>query len=152
MRPSSTLRHRTRIAPPSRDQVFQTLDRPAAARRVKTGRTEQFNVRVKAGFKARVEDLAAREKETLGSLLETMLAAYEAGAATPERGTIPVAEARALRTRTLRLWATDEVFNTIGKVAALRKLTVSGLVEDLLAHEVARLDPHGGKFGVNVRR
>ena len=30
-----------------------------AARRVKTGRTEQFNVRVKAGFKQRVEDLAA---------------------------------------------------------------------------------------------
>jgi len=147
------LRSRPSIgAPPSRDETFETLERPAglAARRVKTGRTEQFNVRVKAGFKQRVEDLATAEKETLGSLLESMLAAYESGAATSERG-VPAAEARAGRVRPLRLWATDEVFGAIGKVAAERKLSISGLLEDLLASEIARLDPHGGKFGVEVK-
>ena len=94
------LRSRPSIgAPPSRDETFETLERPAGrTRRVKTGRTEQFNVRVKAGFKQRVEDLATAEKETLGSLLESMLAAYESGAATSERG-VPAAEARAGRVR-----------------------------------------------------
>jgi hypothetical protein len=139
--------------PPSRQDTCNTLDRPAetAQRRVRTGRTEQFNVRVKAGFKQRVEELADQEKETLGSMLEAMLAAYESGASAPERG-IPVAEARAGRTRVLRLWATDQVFDAIGKVAAERKLSVSGLIEDLLAREVQRLDPHGGRFGVDVKR
>jgi hypothetical protein len=147
------LRNRARIgAPPSRRDTFGTLERPdPSVRRVRTGRTEQFNVRVKAGFKERIEELAAQEKETLGSMLEAMLAAYESGAAAPERG-IPVAEARAGRTRVLRLWATDQVLNAIGKVAAERKLSVSGLIEDLLAREVQRLDPHGGKFGVDVER
>ncbi len=148
---SPSARSRAPITPPSRNEVFQRLDRPAKARRVKTGRTEQLNVRVKAGFKERIQDLAAREKETLGSMLEAMAAAYEAGAATPVRG-MPIAEARAGRTKPLHLWATDEVFATIGKVAALRKLTASGLIEDLLSREVARLDPHGGKFGVHVER
>ena len=150
-----TLRNRTQIGtPPARNETFQTLDRPAATapRRIKTGRTEQFNVRVKAGFKQRVEELAIREKETLGSMLEAMLAAYEAGGTKLGQGTVPVAEARAARTRAVRLWATDEVFKAIGKVAAERKLSVSGLIEDLLAREVARLDPHGGRFGVDVKR
>lgn len=140
--------------PPSRDDTLKTLDRPSAQgqRRVKTGRTEQFNVRVTAGFKARVEDLAAAEKETLGGLLEAMLAAYESGAASPERG-VPLAEARAGRTKPMRFWATDQLFDAIGKVAAERRLSVSGLIEDLLAHEVARLDPpHGRRFGVDVKR
>jgi len=148
------LRGRARLSPPpARGETFQTLDRPAApSRRVRTGRSEQFNVRVKAGFKARIDEIAEREKETMGGVLEAMLAAYEAGAAAPERGAVPVAEARAGRTRPLRLWATDEVYDAIGKVAAERRLSVSGLVEDLLAREVARLDPHGGKFGVDVKR
>ena len=30
-------------------------------------------------------------------------------------------------------------------------MSVSALIEDLLAREVERLDPHGGKFGVKVR-
>lgn len=149
------LRQRARIgAPPARNETFETLDRPPAppGRRVKTGRTEQFNVRVKAGFKARVEEISLREKDTMGGVLEAMLAAFEAGAAAPERGAVPVAEARAGRLRALRVWATDEVFDAIGKVAAERRLSVSGLIEDLLAREVARLDPHGGKFGVDVKR
>jgi hypothetical protein len=150
----ASLNKRLRVGrPPTPQDTFNTLDRPAepALRRVKTGRTEQFNVRVKAGFKERIEELAARDKETLGGMLELMLAAYEAGAGAPQHG-IPIAEARAGRTRTLRLWATDQVFSAIGKVAAERKLTVSGLIEDLLAREVQRLDPHGGRFGVDVRR
>ena len=150
-----TLHKRARIGtPPSRHDTYQTLERSAdrGPRRVRTGRTEQFNVRVKAGFKQRVEDLAAREKETLGSMLEALLAAYEAGGAAPDIHAVPIAEARAGRHRALRSWATEEVFNAIGKVAAERKLTVSGLIEDLLAREIARLDPHGGRFGVDVKR
>jgi len=154
MKAFDALRSRVRLgAPPSRGETFQTLERPAEPRqrRVRTGRTEQFNVRVSTGFKSRVEDLAAAEKETLGGMLEEMLAAYESGASQPERG-VPVAEARAGRTKPLRLWATDEVFDAIGKIAAERKLSVSGLIEDLLAREVGRLDPHGGKFGMRVNR
>jgi hypothetical protein len=149
-----TLRNRLRGAvPPARTDTFQTLARPADGRkkRVKTGRTEQFNVRVKAGFKTRVEDLAASEGDTLGAFVEKMLAIYESGAGAPRQG-VPLGEARAGRTRPLHLWASDDVFSAIGKVAAERDLTVSGLVEDMLAREVARLDPHGGKFGVDVKR
>lgn len=150
----NTLRSRVGIGPPpSRNNTLQTLERPAAhaPRRVKTGRTEQFNISVKAGFRARVEEIAAAKKETLGGLLEAMLAAYERGASQPERA-VPVAEARAGRTRSLRLWANDGVFEAVGKVAAERRMSVSALFEDLLAREVARLDPHGGKFGVDVRK
>jgi len=154
MKAFDALRNRIGIgAPPSRKETFQTLERSAEprSRRVRTGRTEQFNVRVSAGFKARVEHLAAGEKETLGGMLEAMLAAYESGAGEPERG-VPVAEARAGRTRPLRLWASDEVFDAIGKIAAQRKLSVSGLIEDLLAREVGRLDPGGHRFGLKVGR
>jgi len=154
MKAFDALRSRMRIgAPPSRAETFQTLQRPAEPRqrRVRTGRTEQFNVRVSAGFKSRVEEHAAGEKETLGGMLEAMLAAYESGAGEPERG-VPVAEASERRTRPLRLWATDEVFQAIGKVAAERKLSVSGLIEDLLAREVGRLDPGGHRFGLKVGR
>jgi hypothetical protein len=150
MKPMDALKNRLRIgAPPSREQTYHTLERPAepVSRRVKTGRTEQFNVRVRAGFKKRVEDLAAAEKETLGGILEAMLAAYESGASGPQRG-VPVAEARARRTRQLGLWANDAVFEAVGKVAAERRMSVSALFEDLLAHEVLRLDPQGTKFGV----
>jgi hypothetical protein len=150
MKPLDALKNGMRIgAPPSRQQTFDTLERPAEPlqRRIKTGRTEQFNIRVRAGFKKRVEDLAAAEKETLGGMLEAMLAAYESGAFEPQRG-VPVAEARASRTRQLRLWANDAVFEAIGKVAAERRMSVSALFEDLLAHEVLRLDPQGSKFGV----
>jgi hypothetical protein len=154
MKAFQALRSRMRIgAPPSAAHTFQTLQRPTEprARRVKTGRTEQFNVRVRAGFKQRIEELAAAEKETLGGMLEAMLAAYESGAAEPQRG-VPVAEARAGRTRPLRLWATDEVFEAVGKVAAERRLSVSALVEDLLAREVGHLDPGGHRFGLKVGR
>ena len=154
MKAFHALRSRIGIgAPPSRGETFQTLERPLEPRprRARTGRTEQFNVRVSAGFKARVEHLAAAEKETLGGMLEAMLAAYESGAGVPERG-VPVAEARERRTRPLRLWATDEVFHAIGKVAAERRLSVSGLIEDLLAREVGRVDPGGHRFGLKVGR
>jgi hypothetical protein len=40
------------------------------------------------------------------------------------------------------------VFDAVGKVAADRCMSDSALIEDLLAREVARLDPHGGKFRV----
>jgi hypothetical protein len=153
--PFEALRNRLRTAatPPAPTDTFQTLARPAEPlrKRVKSGRTEQFNVRVKAGFKARVEELATNDGDTIGAFLEKLLAIYESGAGAPREG-VPVGEARFGRTRPIHLWATDDVCNAVGKVAAERKLTVSGLVEDLLAREVARLDPHGGKFGVDVKR
>jgi hypothetical protein len=40
------------------------------------------------------------------------------------------------------------VFDAIGKVAADRRTSGSALIEGLLAREVARLDPHGGRFRV----
>ena len=40
------------------------------------------------------------------------------------------------------------MFDAIGKVAADRRMSVSALIEHLLVREVARLDPHGGKFRV----
>jgi hypothetical protein len=138
-------------APPTRQETFDTLQRPAATRRVRTGRTDQLNVRVKPGFKQRLDDLAAAGKHTLGSLLEAMLAAYETAVGVPEHG-VPIAEARAGRTRSVRLWANDAVFNAVGQIAAERKLSISGLFEDMLAREVTRLDPHGGKFGVEVKK
>jgi predicted transcriptional regulator len=139
--------------PPSREETHGTLDRPPAnGRRKKSGRTAQFNIRVRPGFKARVEDLAESENRTIGAVLEDMLAVYEARGRSLVEGAVPVAEARAGRTRELRILASDEVFSTVGRVAAERGMSVSALIEHLLALEVARLDPHGGKFGVHVSR
>jgi hypothetical protein len=70
----------------------------------------------------------------LGALLEEMLKAFESCASEPRHG-VPVAEARAGRTRQLRLWASDGVFEAVGKVTAERRMSVSALFEDLLAHE-----------------
>ena len=149
MKPLDALRNRLRIGtPPSREETFQTLERPSEPpRRVKTGRTEQLNVRVTTDFKKRVEKLAVDHRETIGGLLEEALKAFESGASQPERG-VPVAEARAGRTRQLRLWANDAVFDAVGKVARERGMSVSALFEDLLAHEVRRLDPAGTRLGV----
>jgi hypothetical protein len=116
------------------------------ARRLKTGRTEQFNVRVTPGFKRRVEQLAADNRHTIGGLLEEMLKAFESGASQPGHG-VPLAEARAARTRQLRIWASEAVYEAMGKVAAER----GTLFEDLLAREVQRLDPHGTRLGVIMK-
>jgi hypothetical protein len=154
MKPFDSLRRRIQAgAPPAAADTFQSLDRQPArpARRVKTGRNDQLNVRVRAGFRQRLIDLAAAEHETLGALLEKMLADFESGASRPEHG-VPLAEARAGRVRAMRLWATDAVFEAVALVAAEQRMTVSALFEHLLAREVARLDPHGGRFGVDVRK
>ena len=150
MKAFDAIKTRMRIGtPPSRQETFATLERPTepAPRRIKTGRTEQLNLRVTASFKKRAEQLAVEHKETLGGMLEEMLKAFESGASKPSRD-VPVAEARASRTRQLRLWANDAVFEAVGKVAAERRMSVSALFEDLLAHEVLRLDPQGTRFGV----
>jgi hypothetical protein len=96
--------------------------------------------------------LAEREKETVGAFVERVVAAYEVRGATLDPGTIPAAEARAGRTAELRVWCTPFVFVTVPKLAAARGMPVPALIEDLLAREVERLDPHGGKFGVNVEK
>ena len=150
------LRKRTRggVVAPGPQDTFDTLDRPpdGRARKPKSGRTEQFNTRVAEGFAERVRLLAKRERAKLGEVLEAMLAAFEARGAALEANVAPVAERRAGRNYQLILWANEFVFQAAGKVAAERKLSVSELFEELLAHEVHRLDPHGGKFGVYVKR
>ncbi len=95
--------------------------------------------------------MALREDRTLGSLFEATLAAYEASGGGMAGGAVPASEARARRTRELRVWASDEVFDMVGQVAGERKLSISGLIEDLLAHEVQRLDPDGSRFGMKVK-
>lgn len=153
MKALDAIKTRMRIGtPPSREETFQTLERPAEplSRRVKTGRTEQFNLRVTTKFKKRVEQLATDNKETLGGILEEMLKAYESGASKPQRD-VPLPEARAGRTRQLRLWVSDSVFDAVGKIAAERSMSVSALFEDLLAHEAVQLDPKGTHFGVIMR-
>jgi hypothetical protein len=53
MKPFDSLRKRVQgAAPPTPADTFATLERRpgAAPRRVKTGRTEQLNIRVRAGF------------------------------------------------------------------------------------------------------
>jgi hypothetical protein len=153
MKAFDALKNRIRIGtPPSREQTFDTTGRPAdsVSRRVKTGRTEQLNVRVTAAFKKRVDQLAAERRHTIGGILEEMLKSFESGASEPQHG-VPLPEARAGRTRQLRMWATDAVFEKIGKIAAERGMSVSALIEDLLAYEAARLDPQGTRLGIIMR-
>jgi hypothetical protein len=151
------LRFRTRpvVLAPGPQDTFDTLDRKApdkGKRRAKSGRTEQFNTRVAAGFGNRIRLLAERERAKLGEILEAMLTAFEAGGAALEGGVAPVAERRAGRGHELKIWASDFVYRAAPKVAAERQLSLSELFEELLAHEVHKLDPHGGKFGVYVKR
>jgi len=153
MKGFASLRARTQVGgPPSPKDTFDTLERPIGERRRKTGRTAQFNVRVTTEFKERAEAVAVREERTLGSLLERALGAYEASGGGLAPGAVPSVEARAGRTRELRAWASEDVIDTIGKVATQRQMSISGLIEDLLAREVQRIDPGGEKFGVYVKR
>ena len=138
--------------PPRADDTFETLSRPAGGRRRKTGRTAQFNIRVQKTFKNRVEELSLEEGRTLGALLEAMLAAYETSGKGLAAGAVPASEARAGRTRSLRAWASEETFDLISLIASERSLSVSALIEDLLAREVHRLDPGGTRFGFGVKR
>jgi len=139
--------------PPARDETNQTLERPPPGnRRKKTGRTEQLNIRVQPGMEARFSAAAERAKETNGAFLEKLLAEHETRGASLDPGVIPAAEARAGRTEELHVWCTPWVFQTVPKLAAARGMLVPQLIEDLLAREVERLDPHGGKFGVKIAK
>jgi hypothetical protein len=139
--------------PPGRDETHGTLGRPPPGnRRKKSGRTEQLNIRVQPGMEQRFSAAAERAKETNGAFLEKLLADYEARGASLDPGVIPAAEARAGRTEELRVWCTPRVFQTVTKVAAARGMLVPVLIEDLLARQVELLDPHGGKFGVEVEK
>ena len=99
--------------------------RPRTEAGAKSGRTEQFNSRVRPGFKERVEGFAEREGRTIGAVLDDMLAAYEAAGGSLVAGAVPAAEARAGRTRELRAFASDEVFMSVGRVAAQFDMSVS---------------------------
>lgn len=141
------------VEPPSRNQTFGALNRRSQRMpEARTGRTEQFNTRVGVGFGDRVRRLAEGERATLGQMLEAMLAEFEAAGASVDRGAAPIAERREGRTKQMIFWGSEFVHLAIGKVAAERGMSVSALIEDLLGHEVQRLDPHGGKFGVYVKR
>ena len=142
------------VLPPGPDETFDTLDRKARDRKrqPKSGRTEQFNTRVREGFGDRIRQLKERERAKLGEILEAMLTAFEAAGAALESNVAPVAERRAGRNREMKIWASEMVYQAAPKVAAARQLSLSELFEELLALEVDRLDPHGGKFGVFVKR
>jgi hypothetical protein len=84
-------------------------------------------------------------------VLEDMFALYKAkGGQVP--GAVPAAEARTGRTHELRIFASEAVFMAAGRVAGELGMSVSALFEDLLAREVHRLDPQGGKFGVKIAK
>jgi hypothetical protein len=139
--------------PPSREETHKTLERPPPGnRRKKSGRTHEFNFRVQPGFKERFIAQAERVKETNGAFLERLLAEWEARGGAFEPGSIPAAEAREGRTAELRIWCTPAVFEAVPKLAAARGMLIAQLIEHLLAGEVERLDPHGGKFGVEVEK
>jgi hypothetical protein len=140
--------------PPRPQDIFNTLDRPPpeeGPRRPKSGRTEQFNVRVRPGFRLRVEAIARRLESTLGAALDAMLENFELNA-TLDPNSIPHAEACAGRTQKVTFWAREPFARVMGRVAAERSLSVSELLEDLLAKEIRRLDPPGKKFGVHLEQ
>ena len=86
-------------------------------------------------------------------VLEAMWIAWEAAGAGRCADVAPFADRRAGRKHELKIYATEFVYQAAPKVAAARELSLSQLFEELLAHEVAKLDPHGaGKFGVYVKR
>jgi hypothetical protein len=140
--------------PPSREDTLGTLDRPAAkkGRRKKSGRTEQLNIRVLPGTEARFNALAERNGLTNGAFLEKLLADHETGGGLLDAAVVPAGEARAGRSEVLRVWCKLSVKQAVPKLAAERDVLVPELIEDLVAREVARLDPHGGKFGVKIEK
>jgi hypothetical protein len=140
--------------PPSREDTLGALDRPAAkkGRRKKSGRTEQLNIRVLPGTEARFSALAERDGLTNGAFLEKLLADHEARGSVLDGSVVPAAEAREGRTEQLRVWCSPSVFQAVPKLAGERGVPVPVLIEDLVAREVERLDPHGGKFGVKIAK
>ena len=104
------------------------------------GRDKQFNVRVADWFQKRVRLLKKRERATLGEILEATLAAYEANGGGLRPGQVPVEDARAKRTNEVRFYATAWVQGSIGRIAAERGLSVSELMEDLLARDLSASD------------
>jgi hypothetical protein len=140
--------------PPSREDTLGTLDRPPEkkGRRKKSGRTEQLNIRVLPGTEARFNALAERNGLTNGAFLEMLLADHETGGGLLDATVIPAGEARVGRTEQLRVWCTPSVHQAVPKLARERGVLVPELIEDLVAREVERLDPHGGKFGVNIAK
>jgi hypothetical protein len=141
-------------SPPSRGDTLGTLDRPPAkkGRRKKSGRTEQLNIRVQPGTEGRFNTLAERDGLTNGAFLEKLLADREARGSVLDQSVVPAAEARAGRTEQLRVWCTPSVFQAVPRLAAERGVQVPVLIEDMVAREVERLDPHGGKFGVKIAK
>ncbi len=96
--------------------------------------------------------VAEREGRTIGAVLEDMLAVYEAAGGTSRR-------ARCRRPRrapggraSCASGARHRCSRRCRRLAAERGVLVPELIEDLLAREVERLDPHGGKFGVKIAK
>lgn len=140
--------------PPPREDTLGTLDRPPAkkGRKKKSGRTEQLNIRVLPGTEARFDMLAERDGLTNGAFLEKLLVDHEARGGVIDATVVPAGEARSGRTEQLRVWCTPSVFLAVPRLAKERGVPVPVLLEDLVAREVERLDPHGGKFGVKIEK
>ena len=140
-------------SPPARADTFQTLARPAEP--LQEARQDRPHRAVQRAGQGRVQGphRGARRRTRARHSAPSWKSCSPFTRAAPARRAqgVPLGEARAGRIRPFDFWATEDVFNAIGKIAAERRLSVSGLIEDLLAREVARLDPHGGKFGVDVR-
>jgi hypothetical protein len=156
MKSMLSLRMRTQsgVTAPQRGETFGTLDRPVgeAERDAAAGRVHQFNMRVADWVRKKVRRLAKAERATLGEVMEAMIEAYEARGGNLEVGAVSVEDQRAGRRHEIRFYATEAVYRALPKVSAERGMTVSALLDELLALEVHRLDPHGGKFGVRVER
>jgi hypothetical protein len=140
--------------PPLREDTHDTLSRPPAkkGRKKKSGRTEQLNIRVQPGMEERFHALAERNGLTNGAFLEKLLADHETGGGALDAAVVPAGEARAGRTEEFHVWCKPSVKQAVPRLAAERGVLVPVLIEDLVAREVERLDPHGGKFGVNVEK
>lgn len=138
-------------AEPQSEPVQLEAVRLQSGDRKMTGRVHQFNVRVRAGVKERVQALAhARGRGTTdGEMLEVMLEAYEAG--TLAGSARPGGEDRdAGRTAEIRLWAHEDVAVVIERIAKARCMSPSALLEKWVAGEIGELRAEGITVGARV--
>ena len=129
MKGFSSLRARTQVGkPPAPDDTFQTLERPIGERRRKTGRTAAVQRAGENEFKRRVETLAAREETDAGQParsharhLRRQRRRAGGRCGSGDRG---AGQAHA----ELRGTGLAGCFDTIGRVATERSMSISALI------------------------
>lgn len=102
-----------------------------------TGRSEQFETKVSAGFKTRIKKAARKAGIGQNALLEDMMTVFEA------QQPPGASDAEAERLRALPLWATDDVVTALHQIAEVQKMTPSALLEDMLAERLEKLKAQG---------